>query len=195
MTTEDQEQLRYDATIGLFVRDFEHFVDAMRDFIFECFTKNGLNDKRLAEIMVAELTARPILDFIPPIFQVSYPSQNDAKKAIDNFIKPLYKLIEDRNLIIHGYHVGFGAEGVGSYSMKKKKTQQKGLRVDIGIIDVPLLNRYLRYLDSVNRTFVGMRQQLGSEKGIIRIIKTFRVDDPPEMSLAKIKESTFSSDT
>ena len=185
MTAKEQEQLRYNATIGQFVRDFELFVDAMRDFIFECFKINGLKNKRLAEIMVSELTARPILDLIRPIFQVSYPSQKDAKKEIDNFIKPLYQLIEDRNLIIHGFHVGFGAEGVGSYPIKKKKTQQKGLRVDIGIIDITLLNAYLCYLNSTHRTFRGMRQQLGSEKGIMKIIKTFRVDHPPEISLAK----------
>jgi hypothetical protein len=168
----------YCEALGMFVIQFEYLVDTMRDLIIECFKEKGLREKKLVELTMSKLTAKPILELIQPIFHVSYPNQRNAKREIDILVNQVDRLITDRNLIVHGFHEGYGPDEAGSYTTKKTKTKT-GLRVDVGILDVPLLNRYLHYMDAVRRTFVGISQKLGNEREVIKIIQMFRVDDPP----------------
>lgn len=108
---------------------FEHVTFAMQQAIIFMLHKGGLNNQRLANVLLADLTAYPLKS----IFQAMVPESSQlstTEQAIcDKIFARTQKLIERRNDIIHStWFVGWASSSDTDFSEVTGTKQARGKR-------------------------------------------------------------------
>lgn len=89
-------------TIGEFVVSFESVCHGMKSGIDVFLQDNGLrNSSRLSDILVGDLTAFPLVNVYRSIVIETQKPNVDEVKIIDNIVKRIIELAEERNRIVH----------------------------------------------------------------------------------------------
>lgn len=89
------------AAIGRFVVQFEHVCLAMQSVIIWVLDRYGLHDQDFSNALLCGLTARPLYQTLASVLAKIQPTENIGKQIVDNIVKRLQKLVEQRNDIIH----------------------------------------------------------------------------------------------
>jgi phosphopantetheinyl transferase (holo-ACP synthase) len=99
---EKQTEEIYTAT-GRFTVKFEHVCEAMNTGIVAMLDFAGLRNQRIAQAVLAGLTAAPLRTMFAAVLAESCKDRLDdsEQKIISNVLSRVTKLIESRNDIIH----------------------------------------------------------------------------------------------
>ncbi|MRD72057.1 hypothetical protein GH865_02165 [Rhodocyclus tenuis] len=95
-----QEQELY-AAIGKACVDFEHVCHALRTAILQMLQAHGLVNQKVSQVMMAELTAQPLLSIYQALIAETLVLTEIEKRICDQLCKQVKGLIERRNGIIH----------------------------------------------------------------------------------------------
>lgn len=96
-----EEDLLFNA-IGRFAVAFEMVCDEMRACITSALETNGLKNRELTEVVVADLTAEPLRRLLGAVFAVMWAKDTDAKSKVSKLLKRIQELTSARNRILHG---------------------------------------------------------------------------------------------
>jgi len=116
------------AALGQFVVQFEHVCSDMETCIIFALHGDALRNQNLAQALLADLTAAPLLQSFRAIVAELRKNDKEDLRILDNVSKRVEKLIEDRNDVVHRtWFVGWAAveqedfSTVGSWKFKKTK--------------------------------------------------------------------------
>jgi hypothetical protein len=113
--------------IGKYCVSFEHVTHAMQFGITFLLHKGGLANQRLAQIMLAELTAYPLKSILQAIIGELAASSPDNQKICDKIFSRVGKLIEQRNDIMHStLFVGWAGEQDTDFSQAGGSKPSRG---------------------------------------------------------------------
>lgn len=110
---------------GWFVVLFERVVQSMGFSISFILSSEGLRNQQLGHIVLADQTAAPIKSILQAqIGEVAKPDQDEAT-IISKIFKRIQELIEQRNLLVHGFSAigqrgGEAAFTSNGYKLKRK---------------------------------------------------------------------------
>lgn len=119
--TPDERALKYTrqttesyAAIGKFACEFELLCQQIRMSIWQCLIFWGIKREGLIWVIVADLTAAPLLKLLEGLHAETFkslPNLAVEKIVSDKLLKEISELITERNKIIHGtYWIGFTNE-------------------------------------------------------------------------------------
>lgn len=118
---------------GIFIVEFEQLVRAVRSAIIAAFDANGLHKQQLTRILLADQTAKPLLDKLIAIIAIWYPDNSDTVKHLKPLFDFCYKLFEFRNTLVHGTSfIGWTNEYENEFdtsTLLKDKTSKKGIEL------------------------------------------------------------------
>jgi len=89
------------APIGQFIVEFENVCEAMRSAGIWAFQRDGLRNRKLAELTFAGLTASPLLEVFTSIISQSLTLGTEDKNRLSEIRKRTEQLITVRNRVIH----------------------------------------------------------------------------------------------
>src|SRR5687767_164011 len=89
------------AAIWRFAVKFEHVCHAMSNTILWALQSDGLRTQRLADAVLAGLTADPLRKIFGAVLAEVRADDEQDKKIIANVLKRVQKLTERRNDVIH----------------------------------------------------------------------------------------------
>ena len=117
------------AALGQFVVQFEHVCSNMESCIIFALHGDGLRNQNLAQALLADLTAAPLLQSFRAIVAELRKNDPEDLRILDDVSKRVAKLIEDRNEVVHRtWFVGWAAEEQEDFSIvdswKFKKTRR-----------------------------------------------------------------------
>lgn len=105
-------------SIGKCAVKFEHVGFAMQQGITLLLTKGGLQNQRLARVLLAELTAYPLKSILQAMIAEFVSLSSDDKAICDKVFVRVQKLIERRNDVIHStWFVGWAHPDDTDFSM------------------------------------------------------------------------------
>lgn len=174
--------------LGRFVIEFEFLMEMIRLFIAECgekiqcSTRRVPSTKKAIEGMISNYPSGRLVGLIGPTFQLAFPSQIFARNAIEELIRKLEKLVEDRNHIIHGFYVSGTPDEDGSFIIKKKLHKEYGVRPRIKELNSELLGQFLTYMDSLSSIFNLLCRGIGSERKICKALYNRLPETPPTLA-------------
>lgn len=96
----EQKTALYSA-FGRFAVNFELVCFALRQGIFWMLNSGGLRKERLADILLTDLTAKPLQNIYRSMASEIQELSNNDRRVIKNIFKRIDDLIEKRNDIIH----------------------------------------------------------------------------------------------
>ncbi len=116
------------AALGQFVVQFEDVCSNMETCIIFALHSDGLRNQNLAQALLADLTAAPLLQSFRAIVAELRKNDIEDLRILDNASKRVEKLIEQRNEVVHRtWFVGWAAveqedfSTVSSWKFKKTK--------------------------------------------------------------------------
>lgn len=122
------------STLGNFVLVFEHICEMMRYCIMAIFEREGLKNKALSAVVVADKTAAGLQEFLGSLYASLRTEDEEDRKAIKEVLKRIHKLSETRNILVHSTW-GFGDKASSSElfaaSIHSKAKQSKGLVIEV----------------------------------------------------------------
>ena len=96
-----EEDLLYNA-IGRFAVAFEKVTDEIRFCIVDALESNGLSNREMGEVMLADLTADPLRRLLGAAFYIQWPEDVDSQRRVSRLLNRIQELTSDRNTILHG---------------------------------------------------------------------------------------------
>lgn len=104
--------------LGRAVVGFEQVVHRLHAGIATMLTQHGLHDQRLSDVMLAELTAMPLIRMYRSlVFELLSPTADDAK-LLKQLFSWLVSMTERRNEIVHStWYLGRTSLGPDNFSI------------------------------------------------------------------------------
>ena len=125
-----EEDLLYNA-IGRFAVDFEKVTDEMRSCIMDSLESNGLGNREMGEVIVADLSADPLRRLLGAIFYIQWPKDTEAQRKVSGLLKRIQVLTSVRNRILHGrWDIGdpFWTDDISvAEGLKLRSSEKQGL--------------------------------------------------------------------
>jgi len=123
----EQQSEAWYAAIGRFVVKFEYLCHQMSTCIVFVLHSDGLRTQNLAQALLADVTAHPLLQSFRAVVAEVRKNEADDMRILDNVSKRVETLIKQRNDVIHRtWWVGGAAskdEDLKIHSIKFKKTK------------------------------------------------------------------------
>jgi len=108
---------------------FEHVTLAMQQAIIFLLHKGGLKNQRLANVLLADLTAYPLKSIFQAMVPESSQLSREEQVICDKIFTRTQKLIEQRNDIIHStWFVGWASSSDTDFSEVTGMKQARGKR-------------------------------------------------------------------
>jgi len=115
------EENKFDAAIGQFNNHFEVMVFMMIKFLSQCFVTRGLLEEKMVEYMLVGMGAKSICEHLHTMYEYTVHEDKDGLRDLGKFQEKISKVIDNRNVIIHGIHM---KNKTGSVSINVKKTKR-----------------------------------------------------------------------
>ncbi|MCA9472714.1 MAG: hypothetical protein MRJ96_03495 [Nitrospirales bacterium] len=124
MAEKQINEMRYVYEIGAFLISFETLMDNIRRFLRLCYETNthaSCSKKKISEL--DNLTAGPLIEKLTKAYSPIAASDKEGLQALSGFQKYMEQIKEDRNQLVHGYHLKSDSPGVGFTIKKGKKAK------------------------------------------------------------------------
>jgi hypothetical protein len=119
---------------GKFAIEFEQMCNSMRICLIFAMHAHGLTEQRLIRIMLADLTADPLIKRLRATVGILYEKRPEDIKYLTPLFKFCIDINEKRNEIIHGtWYIGWTSAEQNEFntaSGMKEKLTKDGLRLD-----------------------------------------------------------------
>jgi len=105
------------STIGEFIVQFEHVCQAMQTAIRSLLYEQGLQNKSVANILLAGHTAEPLRALFESLIgEIVNPNDNE-KEIIKNILSRIQEITAKRNDVVHStWFIGWGNEATQDFS-------------------------------------------------------------------------------
>ncbi len=122
------------AALGRFVISFERVCSGMRSCIHEIFSRGGLNNQGLTQVIVGKKQSNELQVLLGALYH-EFPGQSEKdKKCVNKLISDIKSLTEERNDILHSeWLLGdeAGEEELVALLLKPDMGQKKGANLKI----------------------------------------------------------------
>jgi hypothetical protein len=88
--------------LGQLVIEFERFILTLKVSIYTVLMLDGLKEVRYARVLLADLTAYPILQRFRSLLGIRYVGRNSELEHVDRLFALTAELISQRNFMVHG---------------------------------------------------------------------------------------------
>ena len=113
---EEQTAALYQA-VGRFAVEFEHVCFAMRHIVMNVLDAQGLNDPKVINIILAELTAEPLRSLTGALIAETSALSKQDEKILSKVLADVQTLTRDRNDVLHStWFIGWYGTGAGDFS-------------------------------------------------------------------------------
>lgn len=117
------------AALGRFAVEFEHICNYLRLIIMTILSKEGLNNDKVMQIILADQTAEPLRALVMPLISETQELTEADRKIVSKILTLVQELTKIRNNVIHGtWYIGWVSIGndecTGAPGVKFKKDQK-----------------------------------------------------------------------
>lgn len=148
------------SSYGKFAVEFENLCRALRINILFAHIKYGLSEQEITRIMLADLTAYPLIIKCRAIIAFIYKEKPEFIRHLDPIFKACLNINEKRNVIIHGSwsfteineHNINSDHSFNKVSGYKNKISKKGVKMDIlefGSEEFNSLTKQVKHIQSL----------------------------------------------
>jgi hypothetical protein len=122
------------SSLGNFILVFERICEAMRYCVMAIFEREGLQNKSLSAVVVADKSAAELREFLGSLYASLQSEDDEDRKVVKSILKEIHELSELRNVLVHS-DWGFGNEASASEliaaTTRFKAKQNKGLVTEV----------------------------------------------------------------
>jgi len=108
---EDQTEDLY-AALGKFAVEFEHVCNYLRLIIMAILSKEGLDNEKVMQILLADQTAEPLRALMMSLIAETHKLSETDQNIVNKITNRVQKLTKKRNDVLHGtWFIGWASTG------------------------------------------------------------------------------------
>ncbi len=171
---------QYDAAIGRLSQTLELAVFYAKAFLERCFNVDGLNDTKLARLLMANMNASQTIALIPDFYRLIKGKDTDGINELTKLRENFLKINTNRNLIIHGLNFpGVSDCSDGYVQAIKLKFLFRGKEDILQRLDATIINENTSYILKLIDTLKLLNPMSKGTKELGALLKEFNTIPPP----------------
>jgi hypothetical protein len=179
------------SAIGEFIVEFEQVCHAISVCIIFILHKNGLQNQKIAHILLAGLTAEPLQSMLHSLIIEVHKPDKEEKEIIKNIFTRFKKLTEKRNETVHStWFIGWASEDDIDFSTARGSKYYRST-TNNEIKNIEVKSQYFDELTEEARKLKGLFYRLdGCLQGECLIQNNFTLDSQKNSCIPNAAEES-----